>query len=100
MGNPFLKAASKRQNQPFADNYLATTGNAKQLLAEASYLDGYDLLLASLRLNIALRHAGRAAYPSAGPKSSGICAILKRLRHEPSCFSCDAPQPGQLSDTI
>jgi len=42
--NPFPEAASKRQNQPLADNYLATIGDAKQLLAEASYLGGYDLL--------------------------------------------------------
>jgi hypothetical protein len=34
--------------------------------------------LASLTLNIALRHAGRAAHPCAVPKSSEIFAILER----------------------
>jgi len=44
VGKAFPEVVSKRQNQPLADNYLATTGNAKQLLAEASYPGGYDLL--------------------------------------------------------
>ena len=46
-----------------------------QRIAESGHLGRVLSAWASLKLNIALRHAGRATYRSADPKSPGIFAI-------------------------